>query len=535
MAGYLTGSEATVAQLVAEGVEVILSIPGEHNLSLCDSVLDFPQLRFITGRHEQGIAFIADGYARASGKVAVPIVISGPGVTNSITPLADAYLDSVPMVLIATQSESHRLGKGAFHELKDQTGLLASVTKWNTRVERVEEVPDAIRTAFVQAYSGRPGPTAVEIPLDVQAQRGQVDIYPSARPERRRSDPDAACEAARLLSAATSPLVYVGRGAALSECTAELIQLIEHLNAPCFTTALAKGTIRDDHPLTLGWGGDQYGLVHQFLEDADVVLVIGSSLDEADTERLDLAFPETLIQIDTCSDVIGRKYPVCVGLAGDAKAVLNQLLAELANYDQAARLSPAEHIAEHKQRALGGVQHKLAWQFMNAIQQALPRDAFVTNDASQTNGWVLSFLERHSPNTISITRNLAALGYAFPAALGAKLAYPERQAMAVVGDGGFLFTIFTLATAVQHRINAVAIVFNDESYSTIRRIQTQRFGRTIGVDLRGPDHVRLAEAYGAAGARSENPDQLYDALMAAWQRDVPTIIDVPLDENIDYL
>jgi acetolactate synthase-1/2/3 large subunit len=303
----------------------------------------------------------------------------------------------------------------------------------------------------------------------------------------------------------------VGRGAALSECTAELIQLIEHLNAPCFTTALAKGTIPDDHPLNLGWGGDQYGLVHQFLEDADVVLVI------------------------TCSDVIGRKYPVCVGLAGDAKAVLNQLLAELANYDQAARLSPAEHIAEHKQRALGRVQHKLAWQFMNAIQQALPRDAFVTNDASQTNGWVLSFLERHSPNTISITRNLAALGYAFPAALGAKLAYPERQAMAVVGDGGFLFTIFTLATAVQHRINAVAIVFNDESYSTIRRIQTQRFGRTIGVDLRGPDHVRLAEAYGAAGARSENPDQLYDALMAAWQRDVPTIIDVPLDENIDYL
>jgi thiamine pyrophosphate-dependent acetolactate synthase large subunit-like protein len=321
----------------------------------------------------------------------------------------------------------------------------------------------------------------------------------------------------------------------LSECSAELIQLIENLNAPCFTTALAKGTIPDGHPLSLSWGGVQYGQGSQFLEEADVVLVVGSSLDEADTERLGLTFPETLIQIDTYSDVIGRKYPVSVGLVGDAKAVLNQLLAELANYDKAARSSPAVRIAEHKQHALGRVQHKLAWQFVDAIQQPLPKDAFVTNDASRTNGWVLSFLQRHFPNTISITRNLAALGYAFPAAVGAKLAYPERKAVAVVGDGGFLFTIFTLATAVQHRINAVAIVFNDQSYGTIRRIQTQRFGRTIGVGLHGPDYVKLAEACGVAGARTENPDHLYDALMTAWQRDVPTVIDVPLDESIDYL
>jgi len=266
-----------------------------------------------------------------------------------------------------------------------------------------------------------------------------------------------------------------------------------------------------------------------------VVLVVGSSLDEADGGRLGSAFPENLIQIDSCPDVIGRRYPVSVGLVGDAQAVLTQLLTELTSTEQAMRSSPATRIAEHKQRALDSMQHKLAWQFMDAIQQALPRDAFVTNDASRANGWAVSFLQRYLPNTFNVTRMAAALGYAFPAAMGAKLAYPERQAVAIVGDGGFLFTIFSLATAVQHHISAVAIVFNNNGYGTIKRLQTRRFGRTIGADLHNPDFVRLAEAYGAGSSRAEDPEQLYDALMAAWQRDVPTVIEVPLDEDIDHL
>ena len=189
MKNVTNGARAAIAQLVVEGVEVVLGIPGAHNVYLCDAILDHPELRFLCGRHEQDIGFMADGYARAGGRLAVPLVISGPGLTNSLTALADAYADSVPMLLLAAYPKQDYVGKGAFHELKDQTGLLASVTKWNKRVSRMDEVPQAIRTAVAQAYSGRPGPTAVEIPYDVQAQEGQRGDRPAdaARQAGRRS------------------------------------------------------------------------------------------------------------------------------------------------------------------------------------------------------------------------------------------------------------------------------------------------------------------------------------------------------------
>ncbi|EDN72164.1 Acetolactate synthase, large subunit, biosynthetic type [Beggiatoa sp. SS] len=261
MSEYMTGAQAAIAQLVAEGVTDILSIPGEHNLFLCDAVLDYPQLRLLTSRHEQGLAYMSNGYARVSHKIAVPIVISGPGVTNSLTALGDAYQDSVPMVLIATQAPLDQLGKGAFHEIKDQSGVLISMVKWHTRVESVEEIPNAIRHAFIQAYTGRPGPTAIEIPLDIQSKKAQVDIYPSVRPSPLLADKAKVREASYLLAHATMPMIYVGRGAVISGCADELRKLVESFNIPCFNTALAKGILPEDHPLNLSWGGCKYGLI----------------------------------------------------------------------------------------------------------------------------------------------------------------------------------------------------------------------------------------------------------------------------------
>ena len=196
--------------------------------------------------------------------------------------------------------------------------------------------------------------------------------------------------------------------------------------------------------------------------------------------------------------------------------------------------SPAERIAEVKRQVYAKLQTKPAWHFINAMQRALPRDAIVTNDAATANGWVLYFLDRCLPRTCSITRSQAALGYALPAAMGAKLAYPDRQAVAVVGDGGFLFTASALATAVQYHLNVVVLVFNDGGYRSIERFQLRRFGRTIGIDLHNPDFVKLAEASGATGERVEQPDQLYGALVAAWQRSVPTVIEIPLSVGVDF-
>ena len=533
MSDQMTGSQTAIAQIRCEGVDVVFGIPGEHNVLLCDAVLDHPELRFMVGRHEQDIAFMANGFARASGRIAVPLVISGPGVTNSLTALADAYADSVPMVLVAACPACGLAGKGAFHELKDQTGVLASVTKWNTRAERVEEIPKAIRTAFLQAYGSRPGPTAVEIPVNVQSEKGQADVNPSRRPGRQSADTTAVREAARLLSLARAPVVYLGSGAATSDCASEAIKLVEQLQMPCFATTLGQGVVPTDHPLFLGCRWVEAGPARPILEGADVMLVVGSSLDQVETDGWTLPVPKTVIQIDTCQEMIGLNYPTAVGLVGDAKAVLAQLLEELADTKCVARLSPAARISQIKQQVLFRVRDRLEWQFVDAMQQALPQDAFVFNDASTANAWCLAFLPRYLPRTINITRSMAALGYAFPSAIGAKAAHPDRQAVAVAGDGGFLFTSNALATAVQYKLNAVAVVFSDNCYSSVKRTQDRLLGRRIGVDLHNPDFVNLAEAYGAVGTLAENPTQLQDALQAAWQRDLPTVIEVPLAMHPD--
>lgn len=528
MPKQMTGAEAVIAQLAAEGVDLVLSIPGIHNMYICDAVLDYPQMQFVTGRHEQEITFISNGYNRASGKVSVPLVISGPGVTNSLTPLADAYLDTVPMVLIAAQADTRYLGTGVFHELKDQTGLLGSITKWNTRVSSVAEIPDAVRTAFTQALSGRPGPTAVEVPVNIQVERGEADIYPSTRPTRPEADPVAVQELARRLRAATAPLLILGTGAVISDCGAELTRLIDLLQIPFDTTPAAKGLVPEDHPLSLGSGWTLRGPARPFLEEADLVLVIGSSLDEASTGLWSMPLPANLAQIDIIPAVIGRRYPVAVPVVGDAKKALIQLL-EALGPAPVARPALAGRIAAMKTETQDSLRSSPAWQYMQAVQSALPSDAFVTNDAARANGWALFHLKRFLPRTMNITSNLGSLGYAWPAAIGASLAYPDRQAVAIMGDGGFLFSEYALATAVQHGLNTVALVFNDASYSSIKRYQERIFGRVIGTDLRNPDFVKLAEAYGAVGVRAHQPEQLYDALMAAWQRQLPTLIEVPLD------
>jgi acetolactate synthase-1/2/3 large subunit len=326
---------------------------------------------------------------------------------------------------------------------------------------------------------------------------------------------------------ASSPFVLVGNGAARSDCAREALDLLERVNAPCFSTPLAKGVIPDDHPLNLGCGWIKEGPARPFLNKADLVLVIGSSLSEIPTSRWTLAFPANLIQIDSDPQVIGRNYPVAVGLVGDAKSILAQLLEELRRQKPVARPSLVEQVAEVKRQVQAKSQSKPTWQFVNALQSALPRDAIVTNDAATANGWVLCFLDRYLPRTCNITCGLAALGYAYPAAIGAKLAYPDRQAVAVVGDGGFLFTGSALATAVQYNLNVAAVIFNDGGYRSIENIQLRRCGRTVGVELKNPDFVKLAEAFGAVGVRAQEPEQLHAALMSAWQRSVPTVIEVP--------
>ncbi|KPA13869.1 acetolactate synthase, large subunit, partial [Candidatus Magnetomorum sp. HK-1] len=346
MKKIISGAQAAIEQIIAEGVTDILSIPGEHNLPLCDTLLDYPQLRVITARTEQGLTYMSNGYSRVSHTIAVPIVISGPGVTNSLSALADAYQDSVPMVLIVTQAPLNQIGKGAFHEIKDQSATISSIVKWYKRVTCVEEIPEAIHHAFLNAFGNRPGPTAIEIPLDILTQKGHSTIYSSAIPFSLKPDLFSIEKAAQLLINAKKPVIYVGRGAVISACEKELKDLAEWLEIPCFTTALAKGVLPDNHYLNISWGGCKYGMIKTFFQQADVVLVVGSSLDDSDARRFSLKFPDKLIQIDISNENMNRDYSVSVELTGDAKTVLTQLLSEIKQHPKQNNLSTKNAI-EH--------------------------------------------------------------------------------------------------------------------------------------------------------------------------------------------
>lgn len=542
MLDRMTGARAAIAQLVAEGVTHVFSIPGEHNIALCDAILDFSQLTYLTGRHEQSIALMANGYSRASHRLAVPLLISGPGVTNALTALGDAYQDSVPMVAIAALPAREHLTKGAFHGLKDQSGAIASVAKWSTRADSPAAIPEAIREAFTRAYQGRPGPTVVEIPLDVQVQTGQVEIYPAQRPTPLAADGDAVKAAIEQLLAAKAPLVYVGRGATISGAGDRLRQLAERLNAPCFHTALAKGILSADHPLNVSWGNGRSDFIAQLVACSDAVLVVGSSLDYADAGRLGLNFPKTLIQIDTCPEVLGRAYPLAIGLLGDANCVLGQLLAELEKQLPVPRsLKPPSipskttgetlSVTRHKAEKLETLRSTSAWQYMQAIQQAISDETLIFGDPARCNGWGVAFIDRNLPNTYHCSRNFCTLGYAFSAAMGAKLAQPERQVLAMLGDGGMLFANGDLATAVQYGINIVAVVFNDNCYGSIRRSQRQNFGRTIGIDLKNPDFCVMARAFGLQAWQVDRPQQLTEAITRGWEISKPVLIEIVMTPN----
>ena len=545
MTDYMTGSQAAIAQLVAEGVTHVLSIPGEHNITLCDAILDYPQLTYLTGRHEQSLTFIANGYSRASHQIAVPLIISGPGLTNALTALGDAYQDSIPMVAIAAQAPQDQIGKGSFHGLKNQSAMIAAVTKWSTRVDSPEAIPEAIRTAFTKAYQGRPGPTVVEIPLDVQIQQGQVDIYSSTALNPISAGEAEILSAAKLLTVAKSPVIYAGRGTIISGAWEQLKQIIEWLNAPCFHTALGKGILAAEHPLNISWGNgrrDHITHIQQLFAQSDAVLVVGSSLDYADAGRMKLTFPKNLIQIDTCPEILGQNYPVEIGLIGDAKLILEQLLAAVKKLmpEERSTLPPSfpspttnslMKMPQYKAQQLEGLKSASAWQYMQAIQRGISDDTLVFGDPARCNGWGVAFLDRNLPNTYHCSRNFCALGFAFSAAMGAKLVLPEHQVLVMIGDGGLLFANGDLATAIQYDLNIVTIVFNDNCYGSIRRAQRESFGRTIGVELKNPDFSTLAQSFGMKAFRVNQPEQLTEALTQAWTIQSPSLIEIVMSPD----
>jgi acetolactate synthase-1/2/3 large subunit len=528
----MTGAQAVVRGLSREGVEVVFGLPGVQIMPLYDAFWGQTDIRLLTVRHEQATVYMADGYARVTGKPGVALVVPGPGVQNASAALGTAYACSSPVLLVAGQVESAMLGqdRGALHEINDQLEIVRPVTKWSRRVLAVADIPAALQDALWHAQSGRPRPTVLEIPPDVLAAAAEVTpVAPRAR-ALAAPDPESVRRAARLLADASKPLIWAGGGVILGDAADELTALAEELDVPVATTAEGKGAIPEDRALALGVGYYGHGAPSFAAPKADVVLAVGTRLTGQMWGPTALRPPQRLIHLDVDASVIGKNYPAEVSMVGHAKPALRMLR-------DIARTGPRPQgrwtrleLEEIKRRGHTVVtrQAPLQCELIGQLQRAIDDQAIVVSGITNVGYWANLALQRRRPRTYLTASYFATLGYAFPTALGAKVAAPDRTVISLSGDGGFMYALAELATAVQYGIGVVAIVFVDGAFGASKNDQLTRYeGRVVGTELRNPSFARIAEAFGARGIRAE-PGELTKAVETALAGRRPAVIEVPI-------
>ncbi len=522
----MTGGQALVRSLRNEGVRVIFGLPGMQIMDALDALYDEPTLRFITTRHEQATTFMADGYARASGEVGVALVVPGVGVYNAAAGLATAYAASSPVLLVAGQVPRDALGKGrgALHEVHDQLDTVRPITKWQARVLEPGHLPRAVHEAFRQLKSGRPRPVELEVPMDTLAQRAEVELLGPSEYPRSPADPALVEKAARLLARAKNLLIWAGGSIHLSGAHQEMAQVAELPQALVVTTPEGKGALSDQHDLSLGVPQRGFGPWQQLVGEADVVLAVG-------TRFADVPFrePQRVVQIDVDPEELGRAYPNTLGIAADARLALAQLYERLQAQikPRPSRKAEMDVLKEKLQAPLRQMQPQAT--IVAALRQAIPDDGVLVCDMTQMAYHSYVAYPVYQPRTYLTPGYMGTLGFAFPAALGAKVARPDKAVVALCGDGGFLYNAQELATAVQYGINVVVVAFDDNAYGYSLREQRTRFGgRVLGTELHNPDFVQLACSYGADGVRVERPQDLGRVLKEALDNNRPTLIEVPV-------
>ncbi len=532
----LSGGEALAKSLVGEGVEVVFGIPGIQIYGIVAAIRDEPGIRMITTRHEQATTYMADGYARASGKPGVALVVPGVGLYNASSGLTNAYSRSTPVLLVAGQIPRGAIGKnrGAVHEIADQTGAVRSVTKWQGQASRPREVPDAVSEAFRQMRTGRPRPALLEMPPEVGVEREDVKLRSPVHVSRIVPSREALKEAAQVVARSRLPLIYAGGGVARSDAEAALIGLAEATKIPVITSSGGKGAVPDRHPLSYGscfsprGERQEMNQLYGVMQSADVVIGIGA--------RFSLGYPaseaSTLVNINIDDTELTRHHPNTIALHGDAGATIEALLPHLIEAGAGDRPSPAEAVSAAR-RLIAYYDIRLKepqYPVLEAIRRGVPEDAFVVWDVTQFGYYARTHWQVNHPKTYIDSGYSFNLGYAFPTALGVKVASPDRPVVCMTGDGGFMFNSSELSTAVRYGINVVTVVFNNDSFGNVARDLDDAFDGAYGTDLHNPDFVRFAESFGAVGMRADDPLELERLIPLALERHAPVIIDVPFGE-----
>lgn len=526
----MTGGDAVYETLRALGVEHVFGIVSVHNIPIYDAIHRGGGITPVAVRHEQGAVHAADGYARATGKLGVAITSTGPGVTNGVTGLFEAGFASSRVMMIAGQIDSvyYGKGKGFLHEAEQQLPLLRTVTGRTESVRRPEEIGDAVFRVAQDVCTGRPRPGAVEIPIDFQYARAEIDIPHVEAWPRKAPDRDSIAKAADVIKAASKVVVWAGGGVLTAGAEGELAQLAEALQAPVFTSQNGRGALPEDHPLCIGPLTAQPG-VGEVLDQADVVIAVGTRFQAGQTRNWMLPLGGKLVHIDADPGVIGRNYRADVPVVGDARLGLAALLKSLdgAKCD-AAFLARAQELRDATRQQIRKEIGPDYEAIMDAMREALPRDGIVVRDATvPAYLWGNRLLPILAPRT-SMNPTSAAIGPALPLAIGAAIGTGRKTAV-IQGDGGFMLNIGELATAVQYNVPVVTCVFNDRGYGVLRSIEGRTFeGRQFGVELATPDFVMVANGMGMKAEKVESAAAFREAFGRAIAHDGPYLIDIDM-------
>ncbi|MBI3109333.1 MAG: thiamine pyrophosphate-binding protein [Candidatus Rokubacteria bacterium] len=527
---YHTGGEWVVEALRAEGVRHVFGIPGVHNLAIYDALLRQQDIAHILARHEQGAAFMADGYARSSGRPGVVVVTTGPGATNTLTPLVESSAGSQPVLVLMSDIALPLIGHGlgALHEVPNQIDCFRPVSRWAETIREGRAIPEAVQRTFALFRTERPGPVALSLPVDLLTAKTDGEIVaPSG--SRPTCDSALIARAADLLGRARRPAIIAGGGVISANAAVQLAALARRLEAPVITTVMGRGALPDSDPLWLGVLPNKLA-TQPALAAADVVLAVGCRFAHRSTQGLllNLSFTaeQTLIHLDLDPAVPGKLFAPTLAIIGDARDGLAGLVEAL---------GARTPVAEWDWPWLAGLRAARSPRYsteadrlIRILRAGLAADAIVVSDQTGINYWMEWHFPVLAPRTFLYPVGSATLGYGVPAAIGAKVAHPDRQVIAVVGDGGFLFSVNELATAVKYRLGIVFLVLNDERYGAIKYLQEAMFGRWGEVDLANPDFPALARAFGAEAGRVETLDALPRALESALGRPGPTVLELPL-------
>jgi len=526
----MKASDLFVRCLENEGVEYIFGIPGEENLDVMDSLIG-SSIRFVTTRHEQGAAFMADVYGRLTGKAGVCLATLGPGATNLVTGFADANMDRAPIIGIAGQGATTRMHKES-HQILDLVNLFAPISKYSVQIREPEIVGEIVRKAFKAAQAEKPGGSFIDFPENVAAMevQGKAPLkVQSAQPPVPPADK--INQAAEIISTARYPLVMAGNGVVRARADDALVAFAEKLNIPVATTFMAKGSIPFSHDLSLGTVGLQaHDYVACGFDRADVVICIGYDMIEYHPHLWNQGKDTKIVHIDLSAAEVDEHYILECGVVGDITAALEGI-AEVAkpqteSQSQVLRETIVDELTTHENDASFPL---VPQRIILDLRKALGVDDILVSDVGAHKMWVARMYQAERPNTCIISNGFASMGIGLPGAIAAKLVFPDRTALTVTGDAGFLMNSQEIETALRIGVAIVILVWNDSKYGLIKWHQDRRFGRDTQIEFNNPDLVKYAESFGAKGYRVESADALLPILKQAIADDTVVVIDCPVD------